>query len=106
VVGQFEEVRRITHLSQYTVDNKIALIPHDNKYTDTEVWIYDDEDFTREQTINLPLFQFGDISGYAHGRYVFFSSDGASIHVIVQSDDDLGVVDDYGVVTLDYGTGA
>lgn len=68
--------------------------------SDTAVQLYDYEFLTLNSTIPLPQFATPNGDFAAHGKFVFYNTDGTKYFVIVQADQASGMLNDYGVVTF------
>ncbi|MEZ5538181.1 MAG: REJ domain-containing protein [Thiolinea sp.] len=105
--GSLDQLTGIQHLSHSSASGKVVVIPRDNYWWyedegdtgDTELQIYDYQYLAFEKRLPLSNFIVADKGYQAHGRFVFHSADGSQYFVIVQADEESGMLKDYGVIT-------
>ncbi len=100
--GSVEGIDFIKHLSHSEGNNKFVLIQDScsgNNCCDTEIQIFEDTFFSLEKRVELPRFETQNKSYAGHGMFVFHNSAGNRFYVIVQIDEDSGLLEDYRVVT-------
>jgi len=100
--GSVEGIDLIKSLSHSEEVNKFVLIQDccsGNCSCDTEVQIFEDDFFPLEKRVELPLFKVQDKTYAGHGMFVFHNSAGNSYYVVVQIDEESGLLKDYRVVT-------
>ncbi len=101
--GSLSELNAIEWLDHSSSNDKIYVIPSvpfGSGDDDTFLQIYDYEFLTHEETLSLPRFQTKQGSHLGHGRFVFFDADGRKAYIVLQADEDSGLLFDYGVATM------
>ncbi|MCH8206485.1 MAG: hypothetical protein IH956_05720 [Chloroflexi bacterium] len=115
--GSLSELKMIEHMDHSLAVNKVVAIPtccvakfrpglqrsslsDMIEDVDAQIQIYAYDFLTLETSIDLPPFVVADTTYSAHGRFVFFSSDGNAIFVVAQADEQSGLLLDYGIITF------
>lgn len=67
---------------------------------DTEIWIYDEAYLAFQSKMKIPSLVANGREYASHGKYAFFSADGNSYSIIVQTDPSSGMLLDFGIFTI------
>jgi hypothetical protein len=104
-LSQESNVRWATHSLP---GNSIAVLPGYSQFTyppqpraDSQVRYYTHDFLLYRGYAVLPSFVVGDASWAARGRWIFFNAAGTKQYVVVQADEASGILNDYGLVTID-----
>jgi hypothetical protein len=95
---------RIAHADHSIDVNRIAVIPEvdpsllETLSADTAVSIYDRSYLTLHEVIDLPQIESNGLDYPLHGRYVFYTRTGKHIVLLVQSDPEAGLLNDFFVL--------
>jgi hypothetical protein len=83
----------------------IAAVPQNSFFSslleDNRVQWFDDFYNETGKAAMLPRFDVSGTKYAAHGKFVFLSSDGTKVHVVVMADVTSGLLNDFAVVTFD-----
>lgn len=106
--GKLSNTNYVRFLTNSSKAKKVVVIPDitwysTNKDEDTVIQIYNYEYLSLKETKTLPNFKINTKSYAAHGRFVFYNSDASKFFVIVQADENSGLLNDFGIIS--YSTG-
>lgn len=105
--GALTSIDRITNLSHSATRDEVAVIPDVSYFTsdedaDTQVNLYDYDYLGFKSSIATDKAANANGQAFAtHGRFVFYMNDGKTLAVIVQADEESGLLNDYGVFLVD-----
>lgn len=105
--GSLADIKLIIHLSHSTAANMVAAIPQNTNLPpaaekrDNKIWIYDYQFLSLKWKYALPSFSLNSKTYTGHGKFVFFSSDGARLYAILQADGSSGMLLDYAIAVFD-----
>jgi chitinase len=89
--GVLDDVIRIQHLDHSSVAGRVVTIPMAGKFQDpgldTSVRFYNDDALAFLDNLQLTSFLADGAALPAHGRFLFFSADGAKLFVVVRADE-------------------
>lgn len=104
--GSLSELEVIESLDHAMIDNKVYVLPGNPYYEegmDIEVQVYDYTYCAFENRWTLPQFDVGGTQYAGHGRYVFSNADSTMLYVVIQADEESGLLNDYGIVSYSIG---
>jgi len=104
--GSLSHLSGVTHLDNSPVDADIAVIPATPQWSyepssvgDNVLQIYDSEFYTFINSRKLPTFFVNRTTYTAKGKFVFYSTDGQQLYVVVQAAPESGLLNDFAVWT-------
>jgi len=105
--GRLPQETRLTWAAHSQSENSIAVLPANSTVprTDNEIHYYTHDSLLYRGKVVLPSFVEGT-STLSLGRWLFFNADESKEYVVVQADASSGIVDDFGVVTIDCSSAA
>ncbi len=102
--GALEATSRVRWVDHSLAARQVLAIPADGSTyppqpaADAELRVFGDDFLARQETIAFPRVGVGGKGFLAHGRFAFFSSDGARRFVLFEVDASSGLLTPYGVV--------
>ena len=106
--GSFSEDGSIRWASHSPAGNNIAVIPRfwnywwdDSPQFDQEIHYYTTDFHVYRGKALLPSFVVESGSWQARGRWLFFNNSGTKQYVVVQADEESGMLYDFGALTID-----
>jgi exosome complex RNA-binding protein Rrp4 len=107
--GSLDGVRSIHSVAHAATANSILVLDgpgprarFDDAPTDDRLMLFDYETLQKVTTIPLPTFGSNGTAATAHGRFVFSNPASAEYYVIVQADEDSGLLNDFGLVINEF----
>lgn len=99
--GSLSQTQRVQWAEHSIAAQKILVIPANQLYppadNDTNLHIYGYEYLSFETSTPLPSFPLNETSYAGHGRFVFFNSSGSRYYIVLQADENSGMLYDYGI---------
>ena len=102
--GKLSQEGHIQWVMHSAAAGSVAVLPGNAPYsgaTDNEIHYYAHESLLYRGKVTMPNFVAEGKSSTSHGRWLFFNAAGTKQYVVVQADSTSGIVNDYGLVTVD-----
>jgi Putative binding domain, N-terminal len=107
-IGRFAGEPFVRWVAHTQAGSNIAVLPNHNGFwwdpqpaTDHEIHYYTTDFFDYRGKITLPKFIVESQQWQSRGRWLFFNAAGTKQYIVVQADEDSGMLYDYGVTTID-----
>jgi hypothetical protein len=100
--GKLAQEIRIRWVMHSAAANSIAVLPGISPLrNDNQIHYYDHDSLLFRGMVMMPDFVAENKTSPSRGRWLFFNAAGTKQYVVVQADSTSGIVNDYGLVTID-----